>query len=112
MGQVAISWVMLIGAGLLEIVWALGLKHMNGAYRFVPVAITVLAYIASFILLSKCVKFIPVSTAYVVWTGIGAVGTTVVGAIIEKESINILQYLCIGLIIIGTIGLKSFGTKM
>ena len=102
------SWVYLILAGLLEIVWAVGLKCTAGFSRLGPSVLTVGAMIASFVFLGQALKTIPVGTGYAVWTGIGAVGVAIIGMVWLGESREILRILCIGLIVAGVIGLRVF----
>lgn len=100
------SWVILAIAGILEIVWAVGLKYTDGFSRFWPTAGTVLAMVMSVWLLSVAMKSLPVGTAYAVWVGIGAVGTAIAGIILFGESANIGRILSLILIIAGIVGLK------
>lgn len=100
------AWIYLIIAGLLEIVWAIGLKHTEGFSRLWPSVATVGTMIASFILLSIALKTIPVGTGYAVWTGIGAAGTAVIGMMFLGEPREVLRILCIVLIVAGVVGLK------
>ena len=100
------AWVYLFVAGLLEIIWAIGLKYTEGFSRLWPSVITGLAMIASFALLAQALKTIPVGTGYAVWTGIGAAGTAIIGMIFLGESAAVLRILCIGLIVAGVVGLK------
>ncbi|MFZ9150059.1 MAG: DMT family transporter, partial [Burkholderiales bacterium] len=79
------AWLLLIAAGLLEVVWAIGLKYTEGFSRLVPSVITIAAMIASVWLLAMALKSIPVGTGYAVWTGIGAVGTAILGIILFNE---------------------------
>ncbi|MEZ5277993.1 MAG: quaternary ammonium compound efflux SMR transporter SugE [Opitutaceae bacterium] len=102
------SWVYLLIAGLLEIVWAIGLKFTAGFSRLGPSVLTVGAMIASFVFLGQALKTIPVGTGYAVWTGIGAAGVAVIGMVWLGESREILRILCIGLIVAGVIGLRVF----
>lgn len=100
------SWILLVIAGLLEVVWAIGLKYTEGFSRPVPSAITIAAMIASVWLLALALKGIPVGTGYAVWTGIGAVGTTILGIALFGEAANAARIACIVLIVIGIFGLK------
>ena len=100
------AWIYLLVAGLLEIGWALGLKHTHGFTRLWPSVATVAAMIASFLFLAAALKTIPVGTGYAVWTGIGAAGTALLGMALLGESANGLRIFCIGLILAGVIGLK------
>ncbi|WON77259.1 quaternary ammonium compound efflux SMR transporter SugE [Serratia sp. UGAL515B_01] len=100
------AWIVLICAGLLEIVWAVGLKYTQGFTRLTPSLITIVAMIASMILLAHAMKTLPAGTAYAVWTGIGAVGAAVMGMVLLGESTNIMRILSLCLIVAGILGLK------
>ena len=100
------SWTLLVLAGLLEIVWALGLKYTEGFTRLWPTVITVLAMLVSLALLGAAMKTLPVSTAYAVWMGIGVVGTAILGIIILGEPATFGRLFSISLILAGVIGLK------
>ena len=100
------AWLLLIAAGLLEIVWAIGLKYTEGFSRVVPSVITIAAMIGSVWLLALALKSIPVGTGYAVWTGIGAVGTAILGIILFNETATVARMACIGLIVAGIFGLK------
>ena len=100
------SWIYLLIAGLLEIVWAIGLKYTNGFSRLWPSVATICAMIASFAFLAPALKSIPIGTAYAVWTGIGAAGTAIIGIAFLGESRELLRILCLALIITGVVGLK------
>jgi len=100
------AWVYLGIAGLLETAWAIGLKYTDGWTKPGPSAYTVITMIASFYFLSIALKTLPIGTAYAVWTGIGAVGTAVLGIVLFGESRELLRLLCILLIVSGIVGLK------
>jgi quaternary ammonium compound-resistance protein SugE len=100
------AWIYLGIAGLLEIGWALGMKSSAGFTRFWPSAGTVAAMIASFYFLSLAMRELPVGTAYAVWTGIGAVGTVILGMVLFGEPRNAARLLCVALIAMGIFGLK------
>ena len=100
------AWSILVGAGLLEIVWATTLKHSDGFTRFWPSAIGLAAAIISFVMLAIALKSLPVGTAYAVWVGIGAVGVAIVGILALGESASPLRLGCLALIRIGIVGLK------
>jgi len=102
------SWIYLLIAGLLEVVWAIGLKQTHGFTRFWPSVITLVAMVASFALLSQALRSLPVGTGYAVWTGIGAVGTAIVGMVFLGESRDIVRVFCLALIVAGIAGLKLF----
>jgi quaternary ammonium compound-resistance protein SugE len=99
-------WVILCLAGLLEVAWAVGLKYTEGFTRPVPSALTAVALIASVWLLALSVRTLPIGTAYAVWTGIGAVGTVIVGILKFGESASPFRIVCVSLIVVGLIGLK------
>ena len=100
------AWVWLTLAGLLEIVWAVGLKYTVGFTRLVPSAITAGAMIASVYFLARAVRTIPIGTGYAVWTGIGAVGVAILGMVLFGESRDALRIASIALIVLGIAGLK------
>lgn len=100
------AWTHLVVAGLLEIVWAIGLKYTMGFTKFWPSVFTVIAMIASFYFLSQALKVIPIGTGYAMWTGIGVAGTAVLGIILFSESAALPRLVCIALIVAGIIGLK------
>jgi quaternary ammonium compound-resistance protein SugE len=102
------SWVVLFCAGLLEIVWAIGLKSTEGFTKLWPSVWTLGAMALSFGLLSQALKTIPVGTGYAVWTGIGAVGTALVGMIYLGEPRETARVICLLLIVGGIVGLKFF----
>ncbi|ELJ4438162.1 quaternary ammonium compound efflux SMR transporter SugE [Escherichia coli] len=100
------SWIILVIAGLLEVVWAVGLKYTHGFSRLTPGVITVTAMIVSMALLAWAMKSLPVGTAYAVWTGIGAVGAAITGIVLLGESTNPMRLASLALIVLGIIGLK------
>jgi quaternary ammonium compound-resistance protein SugE len=100
------AWVVLFAAGLLEIGWAIGLKYTEGFTRLVPSALTLAAMAGSIILLGVALKTLPIGTAYAVWTGIGAVGTALLGIALFGEPATVLRLASIGLIVAGIVGLK------
>ncbi|AGE84742.1 quaternary ammonium compound efflux SMR transporter SugE [Cronobacter sakazakii] len=100
------SWFVLFIAGLLEVVWAVGLKYTHGFTRVVPSLITVSAMIVSIVLLSWAMKSLPTGTAYAVWTGIGAVGAAITGILLLGEPASPARLISLGLIVAGIIGLK------
>ena len=102
------NWLILFLAGLLETVWAVGLKYTEGFSRLWPSVMTLAAMAASGWLLSVAVKSLPLGTAYAVWTGIGAVGTVLVGIALFHEPVTVSRLLSVGLIVAGIIGLKLF----
>jgi quaternary ammonium compound-resistance protein SugE len=99
-------WLILFVAGLLEVVWAVGLKYTHGFSRLVPSVITVVAMVVSMAMLSWAMKSLPVGTAYAVWTGIGAVGAAITGILLLGESASPMRIASLALIVLGIIGLK------
>jgi len=100
------DWIILFIAGLFETAWAIGLKYTDGFTRLWPSVGTLVAMIISVVLLAYAMKSLPVGTAYAVWTGIGAVGTVILGIVLFSEPVNFGRVLSIALIIAGIIGLK------
>ncbi|PKO37856.1 MAG: quaternary ammonium compound-resistance protein SugE [Betaproteobacteria bacterium HGW-Betaproteobacteria-6] len=100
------AWLILFIAGLCEVGWAVGLKYTEGFSRLGPSAATLVAMVASVVLLGWSLKVLPLGTAYAVWTGIGAVGTAILGMFLFGESREVLRFVCIGLIVAGIVGLK------
>jgi quaternary ammonium compound-resistance protein SugE len=103
------AWVYLVIAGLLEVGWAIGLKYTEGFSKLVPSALTIGAMIASVVLLGIALRELPVGTGYAVWTGIGAVGTAILGIILFAEPATAMRLGSIALIVGGIIGLKIAG---
>ena len=99
-------WFYLLIAGLFEISWAIGLKYSHGFTQLVPAVITIICMIASFYFLALALKSLPLGTAYAVWTGIGTLGTVILGIVLFKEPATALRLFCIALIICGITGLK------
>lgn len=100
------AWIALCIAGVLEIGWAIGLKYTEGFTRPGPSIATAIAIVASMLLLAWSIRTLPVGTAYAVWTGIGAVGTAVLGIVLFGEPAAVARLVCIGLIVAGVVGLK------
>ena len=100
------AWVYLVAAGLFEVGWAIGLKYTEGFTRLVPTALTIGAMIASVALLGFALRDIPVGTGYAVWTGIGAVGTAILGIVLFAEPATAMRLASVGLIVAGIVGLK------
>ena len=100
------AWVVLFLAGLLEVGWAVGLKYTEGFTRLWPTVGTVIALVASMALLGVALRTLPLGTAYAVWTGIGTVGTAILGIVLFREPATALRLVCIGLIVAGIVGLK------
>jgi quaternary ammonium compound-resistance protein SugE len=100
------AWLLLIVAGICEVVWAIGLKYAAGFTRFWPSAITVAAMLVSIVLLGLAMKSLPVGTSYAVWVGIGAVGTALLGIVLLGESASAGRLASLALILAGIVGLK------
>jgi len=100
------AWTILFAAGLLEVVWAIGLKYTEGFSRLLPSILTLASMAGSIILLGMALRTLPIGTAYAVWTGIGAVGTALLGIVLFGEPATALRLACIGLIVAGIGGLK------
>jgi quaternary ammonium compound-resistance protein SugE len=99
-------WALLVIAGLLEVVWAIGLKASDGFTRFWPSAVTVVTAVASFWLLALAMKQLPVGTAYAVWVGIGAVGAAILGVVLFSEPVSPMRIAGIVLVVGGVAALK------
>lgn len=104
------AWIFLSIAGLLEILWAVSLKHTEGFSDLRWSVVTVVGMIASFYFLAQALKTIPVGTAYAIWTGIGAAGTAILGIVLFAESSALPRLFCIGVIVAGIVGLKLTST--
>jgi quaternary ammonium compound-resistance protein SugE len=100
------AWLQLVVAGLLEVGWAVGLKQTYGFTRFWPSVVTLVLMVGSFWLLALAQRTLPMGTAYAVWTGIGVLGTTIVGILLLGEPRDALRLGCIALIMLGIVGLK------
>ena len=100
------AWMFLVVAGLLEVVWAVGLKQTDGFTKVGPSVLTLGAMLVSFYLLALALKALPVGTGYAVWTGIGAVGTALIGIWILGEPRDLPRLVSIGLIVAGIVGLR------
>ena len=100
------AWTWLGLAGLFEIGWVIGLKYTDCFTRLVPSVLTALSMLASVLLLGLALKTLPVGTGYAVWTGIGTVGTAILGIVLFSEPATGLRLACIGLIVAGILGLK------
>jgi len=100
------AWVYLFIAGLFEIGWAIGLKYTDGFTRIVPTTLTVFSMVASVLLLGLALRELPVGTGYAVWTGIGTVGTAILGIYLFGEPATAARLACIALIVSGIAGLK------
>lgn len=100
------AWFMLFVAGLLEVVWALGLKYTHGFTRLVPSLVTGLAIVASMFLLARAARTIPIGTAYAVWVGIGALGAALGGVLLFDEAMPPLRVFFVALLVVSIVGLK------
>ena len=100
------KWIYLLIAGAFEITWAITMKMSNGFSVLIPSIITVVGYIASAVFLSMALKGLPIGTAYAIWTGMGIVGTTILGVLLFNEKLSLPQVICVVLIVIGIVGLK------
>jgi len=100
------AWIYLLLAGVLEVVWASGLKYSENFSKLIPSCITIIAAMLSVYFLNLSLKTLPLGTAYAIWTGIGTIGTVIFGIIVFGEPISILKTICFILIITGMIGLK------
>lgn len=104
------AWLILFVAGLCEIGWAVGLKYTEGFTRLWPTVFTGASLLVSMALLGMAMKSLPLGTAYAVWTGIGAVGTVILGIVLFKEPATVARLVCVGLIVAGILGLKLFSS--
>lgn len=100
------AWIILLFAGLSEVGWAVGLKYTEGFTRLVPSVLTISCMIVSILLLGLALKTLPLGTAYAIWTGIGTVGTAILGIYLFGESASAIRLACIALIVSGIVGLK------
>jgi quaternary ammonium compound-resistance protein SugE len=105
------AWFILFIAGIFETAWAIGMKYSNGFTKLWPSIFTIICILISMGLLSLSLKWLPVGTAYAVWTGIGAVGTAILGIVLFGESKEFIRLFFIFLIILGLIGLKVYSTN-
>lgn len=102
------KWLLLLLAGIFEIIWAVAMKYSCGFTVLIPSIITIITYILSAVFLSLALKYLPLGVAYVMWVGFGIVGTTLLGILLFNEKLTYLQVICIIFIIIGITGLKLF----
>ena len=102
----AFAWLLVVGAGAFEIIWAVGLRSSEGLTKFWPSVITLAAMGASVVLLGLSLKAIPLGTAYAVWVGIGVLGTVIFGVVLLGEPLNALRIVGILLLLAGIIALK------
>ena len=100
------AWIILLLAGILEIGWAIGLKYTDGFTKLMPTVLTATSMVASIVLLGIAVRTLPLGTAYAVWTGVGTVGTVILGIVLFAEPATAVRLGCISLIIAGIAGLK------
>jgi len=100
------GWLYLLGAGIAEIGWAVGLKYTEGFTRPVPTVLTVCSMAVSLGLLGLALRELPLGTAYAIWTGIGTVGTVLLGILLFGEAATAIRLACVGLILAGIVGLK------
>lgn len=100
------SWVYLILAGLLEVVWAIGLKYTAGFTKLVPSVVTIVALIGSMLLLATAARTLPIGTAYAVWVGIGALGASILGMVLFGEPATAARIGFLGLLLVAIVGLK------
>lgn len=100
------QWFYLILAGFFEVGWAVGLKFSDGFTKIIPSVFTVVTMAASLYFLSLSLKTLPLSSSYAIWTGIGTIGTVILGIIIFKEPVSVVRIVCVLLIVAGIVGLK------
>ena len=102
------KWIMLLLAGIFEIIWAVAMKYSNGFTALIPSTITAVTYILSAVFLALALKHLPLGMAYAMWVAFGIIGTAILGVLLFSEKLTVLQIISIILIIIGVIGLKLF----
>lgn len=100
------AWIYLFIAGLFEVVWALSMKLSEGFTKPIPSTVTIVFMLASFGFLAAALRQLPIGTAYAVWTGIGVVGTSIIGIVVFREPVGVAKIVCIHLIVLGIVGLK------
>ena len=105
------KWLILLLAGIFEIVWAIAMKYSNGFSVLIPSIITAITYILSAVFLALALKYLPLGMAYVMWVVFGIIGTTILGVLLFSEKLTVLQIISIILIIIGVIELKLFAKQ-
>ena len=101
-----LAWALLIGAGALEVVWAIALKQSEGFSRLWPSAVGISAAVVSFVMLALALRWLPVGTAYAVWVGIGTVGVALAGIVAFGDAATVPRLACLSLIVGGVVGLK------
>jgi quaternary ammonium compound-resistance protein SugE len=109
--MVGMAWVVLVIAGLFEVGWAVGLKYAEGFTRLWPSVGTAVALVLSMALLGVALRTLPLGTAYAVWTGIGTVGTAILGIVLFREPATAARLACIALIVAGIVGLKVLSPR-
>jgi quaternary ammonium compound-resistance protein SugE len=109
--MVEMPWVVLVIAGLFEVGWAVGLKYAEGFTRLWPSLGTAVALVLSMALLGVALRTLPLGTAYAVWTGIGTVGTAILGIVLFREPATAARLACIALIVAGIVGLKVLSPR-
>ena len=102
------AWFYLVIAGILEVVWAVGMKYSEGWTKLYPSIFTIISMVIGFYFLSLAVKTLPLGTSYAVWTGIGTIGTVIYSVLYFKEPVDGIKIICILLIVMGIVGLKIF----
>ncbi len=102
-------WILLIIAGLFEVAWATTLKSTHGWTKLWPSVATIALMIVSFLLLARAMRDLPAGTSYAVWTGIGTVGVAILGIVLYSEPATLVRVGCMGLIVLGIVGLKVTG---
>ena len=105
------KWLILLLAGIFEIIWAIAMKYSNGFSVLIPSIVTAVAYILSAVFLALALRHLPLGMAYVMWVAFGIIGTTVLGVLLFSEKLTVLQIISIILIIVGIIGLKLFAKQ-
>ena len=105
------AWILLVLAGLTEIIWAIGLKEAHGFTVLIPSLLTIFFLVISFFLFARAMKSIPIGTAYAIFTGIGAAGTAIVGILLFNEQVNAGKIVFLCLLLLGIIGLKLVDTE-
>lgn len=105
------KWLMLLLAGIFEVIWAIAMKYSNGFSVLIPSIVTAAAYILSAIFLALALKYLPLGMAYAIWVSFGIIGTAILGILLFSEKLTILQIISIILIVIGVIGLKLFAKQ-
>ena len=105
------KWLMLLLAGIFEVIWAIAMKYSNGFTVLIPSIVTAITYILSAVFLALALRYLPLGLAYVMWVAFGIIGTTILGVLLFSEKLTVLQIISIILIIIGVIGLKLFAKQ-